>query len=593
MNASALTDLPADAAPAPAALLRGFAGPGLPQRLGELLLARGLLAPADLQRALAVQAQLGGRLGQILIRLGALSEDSLLPVLVEQLAVPALAAADWPQDAQTLRLPEELGLSPDWCIDQGVVLWMSTTDGLRLAVARDPLDAATNELLEARLPAPWAWRLARTQDVERLLDAFQRANRAAAEDEDDIGHLRELAEEAPVIELVNNLLAQAMDRGASDIHVEPGEDAFSVRFRVDGVLHEVLALPLSRFAAVASRVKLISGMDIAERRLPQDGRLSARVSGREVDVRVSAVPGVHGESIVMRLLPKERADLSLERLGFEPRDLALFRRWATEPHGIVLVTGPTGSGKSTTLYATLESINDRAEKIITVEDPVEYQVTGITQIQANAEIGYTFARALRAILRQDPDVVMIGEVRDRETAEIAIQAALTGHLVFSTLHTNDAVSAFTRLIDMGVEPFLVATSVRAVQAQRLLRRLCTACSAPAGVLPQVAAAVAAHVPAGEPANWRRAVGCPACQGTGYKGRVGIYELVDVSPELQDLVMQRATAGQMRALVDQQGGRTLRHDGLLKAWRGLTTVEEVIRVTGGAFEALDDPGLVAP
>ena len=583
---------PVDPAAA-AAALRGFAGPGLPQRLGELLLARGLLAAADLQRALAVQAQLGGRLGQILLRLGAVSEDSLLPVLAEQLAVPLLAAADWPQDAQALRLPEGLGLSPDWCIDQGVVFWAPSADGPRLAVARDPLDAAINELLEARLPAPWAWRLARAQDVERLLDAFQRANRPPGEDEDDVGHLRGLAEEAPVIELVNNLLAQAMDRGASDIHLEPGEDAFSVRFRIDGVLHEVLSLPRARFAAVASRTKLIAGMDIAERRLPQDGRLSARVSGKDVDVRASAVPGVHGESIVMRLLPKERADLSLERLGFEPRDLALFRRWAGEPHGIVLVTGPTGSGKSTTLYATLEDINDRAEKIITVEDPVEYQVPGITQIQANAEIGYTFARALRAILRQDPDVVMIGEIRDRETAEIAIQAALTGHLVFSTLHTNDAVSAFTRLIDMGVEPFLVATSVRAVQAQRLLRRLCTACSAPAEVLPQIAAAAAPHVPPGEPANWRRAVGCPACQGTGYRGRVGIYELVDVTPELQGLVMQRASAGPMRALADQQGGRTLRHDGLAKAWRGLTTVEEVIRVTGGAFEALDDPGLAVP
>jgi len=562
---------------------------GLPQRLGELLVARGLLVQADLARALTLQAQIGGRLGQILVRLGALSEDTLVPVLSEQLSIPVVRPAEWPEDSSALALPAASGIGIDWFIDQGVIPWV-TAEGHRLVLGRDPLDPAINELLEARLPAPWAWRLARSQDVERLLDALQRANRPANDDLDDVGHLRELAEEAPVIELVNNLLAQAMDRAASDIHIEPGENAFTVRFRIDGVLHEVLALPLSRFPAVASRVKLISGMDIAERRLPQDGRLSARVSGREVDVRASAVPGVHGESIVMRLLPKEREDLTLEKLGFEPRDMAVFRRWATEPHGIVLVTGPTGSGKSTTLYATLESINDRAEKIITVEDPVEYKVEGITQIQANAEIGYTFARALRAILRQDPDVVMIGEVRDRETAEIAIQAALTGHLVFSTLHTNDAVSAFTRLIDMGVEPFLVATSVRAVQAQRLLRRLCNVCAVPDRVHPQIEAAVAPHVPADQAASWRRAVGCPACQGTGYRGRVGIYELVDVTPELQGLVMQRATAGEMRQLVDRQGGRTLRHDGLLKAWRGLTTVEEVIRVTGGAFEALDDEGL---
>jgi general secretion pathway protein E len=551
-----------------------------------------LVVPADLARALALQPQIGGRLGQILVRLGALSEEALLPVLAEQLAMPLLASVEWPQDNEAFRLgASDPGISVDWWVDQGVAAWRVEGDALRV-VARDPLDATVNEVLEKRLAAPWQWRLARAQDVERLVDAFQRANRSVESDDDDVGHLRELAEEAPVIELVNSLLAQAMDRSASDIHVEPEEDSFSVRFRIDGVLHPVLQLPLSRFAAVASRVKLISGMDIAERRLPQDGRLSARVSGKEVDVRASAVPGVHGESIVMRLLPKEREDLSLEKLGFEPRDLARFRRWAAEPHGIVLVTGPTGSGKSTTLYATLESINDREEKIITVEDPVEYRVKGITQIQANAEIGYTFARALRAILRQDPDVVMIGEIRDRETAEIAIQAALTGHLVFSTLHTNDAVSAFTRLVDMGVEPFLVATSVRAVQAQRLLRRLCTACAVPADVHPDIAATAARLAP-GETPRWRKAVGCPACQGTGYRGRVGIYELVDVDPELQGLVMQRASAGEMRRHASSMGSLTLREDGLLKALRGLTTVDEVVRITGAALETADDVGASAP
>jgi len=562
------------------------------RRLGDLLVEARLVVPADLARALALQPQIGGRLGQILVRLGALSEEALLPVLAEQLAMPLLASVEWPQDNEAFRLgASDPGISVDWWVDQGVAAWRVEGDALRV-VARDPLDATVNEVLEKRLAAPWQWRLARAQDVERLVDAFQRANRSVESDDDDVGHLRELAEEAPVIELVNSLLAQAMDRSASDIHVEPEEDSFSVRFRIDGVLHPVLQLPLSRFAAVASRVKLISGMDIAERRLPQDGRLSARVSGKEVDVRASAVPGVHGESIVMRLLPKEREDLSLEKLGFEPRDLARFRRWAAEPHGIVLVTGPTGSGKSTTLYATLESINDREEKIITVEDPVEYRVKGITQIQANAEIGYTFARALRAILRQDPDVVMIGEIRDRETAEIAIQAALTGHLVFSTLHTNDAVSAFTRLVDMGVEPFLVATSVRAVQAQRLLRRLCTACAVPADVHPDIAATAARLAP-GETPRWRKAVGCPACQGTGYRGRVGIYELVDVDPELQGLVMQRASAGEMRRHASSMGSLTLREDGLLKALRGLTTVDEVVRITGAALETADDVGASAP
>ena len=426
----------------------------------------------------------------------------------------------------------------------------------------------------------WEWRLARSQDIDRLIDTAVRAGRSRDDDlGDDVSHLRELAEEAPVIELVNNVLAQAMDSRASDIHIEPEELLFHVRMRIDGILHTRMTLPASRYPAVASRVKLISGMDIAERRLPQDGRLSTRVSGQEVDIRASSVPAVHGESLVLRLLPKERQELSLEKLGFTPRDLGVFRNWVREPHGIVLVTGPTGSGKSTTLYAALSEMNGRDRKIITVEDPVEYQVPGVTQIQAVADIGYTFARALRAILRQDPDVIMIGEIRDLETAEIAVQSALTGHLVLSTLHTNDAVSAFTRLVDMGVEPFLVATSVRAVQAQRLVRRLCPYCSQPADVLPAVARLVEGLAPQGE-AQWRSAVGCARCQGTGYRGRLGIYELVDVTPELQELILGRATAERMRALATAQGGRTLREDGLLKARAGMTTVEEVVRVTGG-------------
>ncbi|HZH44676.1 MAG TPA: ATPase, T2SS/T4P/T4SS family [Lysobacter sp.] len=551
------------------------------RRLGELLIERQLATSADVAKALAFQQQYGGRIGSILVRLGALSEESLLPVLSEQLEIPLLQSDEWPLDAQAARqVLDATGIVPDWWVDNDVVAWQCP-GGRVLVAGRDPLDPAANELLAQRLPAGWSWRLARSQEIERLVDLVVRARRADDEGgEDDVSHLRELAEEAPVIELVNNILAQAMDQRASDIHIEPEEFVFHVRMRVDGILHTRLTLPASRYPAVASRVKLISGMDIAERRLPQDGRLSVRVSGQDVDVRVSAVPAVHGESLVMRLLPKERQDLSMERLGFAPRDLALFRGWVQEPHGIVLVTGPTGSGKSTTLYAALESINQRDRKIITVEDPVEYQVPGITQIQANAEIGYTFGRALRAILRQDPDVIMIGEIRDLETAEIAVQSSLTGHLVLSTLHTNDAVSAFTRLIDMGVEPFLVATSVRAVQAQRLVRRLCSDCSQSSEPLPALSRLVAPLLGSGATAaNWRRPVGCARCQGTGYRGRVGIYELVDVTPEMQELILARSTAEKLRALASVQGGRTLREDGLLKVRAGLTTVEEVVRVTG--------------
>lgn len=550
--------------------------------LGHLLVERQIVSASDIQKALAFQEQFGGRIGSILVRLGALSEETLLPVLADQLGMPVLSGDEWPQGPDSIRtLFENSAFTADWWLDNGVLAWALANDSI-IAVARDPLDPLVNEALEKCLgDSPWSWRLVRSQDMDRLLDmAGGSMGGLDASLDDDVSHLRELAEEAPVIELVNNILAQAMDQRASDIHIEPEEQLFHVRMRTDGILHTRMTLPSSRYPAVASRVKLISGMDIAERRLPQDGRLSVRVSGQEVDVRVSAVPAVHGESIVLRLLPKERQDLSLERLGFSRRDLDLFRAWAREPNGIVLVTGPTGSGKSTTLYATLEEMNQRDRKMITVEDPVEYEVGGVTQIQANAEIGYTFARALRAILRQDPDVIMIGEIRDLETAEIAVQSALTGHLVLSTLHTNDAVSAFTRLVDMGVEPFLVATSVRAVQAQRLVRQLCKHCSQPTEVLPAVARLLEHIEDAYVEPDWRKPVGCVKCQGTGYRGRLGIYELVDVSSEMQELIISGATAEKMRALATEQGGRSLREDGLLKARAGHTSVEEVVRVTGG-------------
>jgi general secretion pathway protein E len=342
--------------------------------------------------------------------------------------------------------------------------------------------------------------------------------------------------------------------------------------------------PRERFDAVASRIKLISGLDIAERRLPQDGRITVRAAGIDMDIRVSVIPGVHGESIVMRLLPKERKDFRLDRLGMEPDHLQAFERWAKEPHGIVLVTGPTGSGKSTSLYAALAVANDRQHKIITVEDPVEYKMSGITQIQTHAEIGYTFARALRAILRHDPDIVMIGEIRDLETAEIAVQAALTGHMVFSTIHTNDAISTFTRLTDMGVEPFLVASSVRAVEAQRLVRRLCTHCAEPVEPPATLAATLAElreRFPAlfQDPPAFRQAVGCTHCHQTGYRGRVGIYEFVEVSPRIQGAIMQRLPAYEVVAMARAGGYRNLREDGLVKAWRGQTSIDEVLRVTG--------------
>ena len=379
-----------------------------------------------------------------------------------------------------------------------------------------------------------------------------------------------------MIELVNNLLSQAVDLGASDIHVEPAEETFAVRMRLDGVLHTRLTQSKDRFAAVASRIKLISGLDIAERRLPQDGRITERISGREMDIRVSTVPCAFGESLVLRLLAKERDDLVFGNLGMEPDHLEMFRSWLGTTNGIVLVTGPTGSGKSTTLAAALEEIDDGVKKIITVEDPVEYQMPTITQMQVHSEIGFTFARALRAILRQDPDVIMIGEIRDLETAEIAIRSALTGHVVMSTVHTNDAISSFTRLVDMGVEPFLVAAPVRGVQAQRLVRRACPNCSVSIP-RPALADGYLEALPAQMLGNhWVAVEGCDHCRHTGYRGRTGIYELVPMSEGLQDMIVSGAHLNDLKRLAREQGYRTLVEDGLLKASRGDTTVEELMR-----------------
>jgi general secretion pathway protein E len=551
--------------------------------IGAMLLKVGAVSQADVDKALAFQRQYGGRLGSILIRMGALSEDTLLPVLAEQQGLSVVARQDMPDHAADYLNTVQLSRVPkDWFLDQQAVIWEGA-DGVIHCAAKNPVGSHLQEVIVAAFPdRVHTWHFVRSQDIEQTLKLLQQGESPGYEDQ--VSHLRELAEEAPVVELVNNSLSQAIDDGASDIHLEPEESVFHIRYRIDGVLQLRNSLPRHRYDAVASRIKLISGMDIAERRLPQDGRISMRASGVEMDIRVSAVPGVHGESIVMRLLPKERTDLRLDRLGMEQDHLDKFDHWIREPHGIILVTGPTGSGKSTTLYAALEAANDRAKKIITVEDPVEYQMTGVTQIQTHSEIGYDFARALRAILRQDPDVIMIGEVRDLETAEIAVQAALTGHMVLSTLHTNDAPSAFTRLVNMGVEPFLLVSSVRAIQAQRLVRRLCPHCAQPAeppAAVTEIVTRLQAAFPtlmSGVPA-WHVAVGCNACHGTGYRGRVGIYEFLEVSPAVQAAVMAHATTTELVEAARQEGYRSLRDDGLIKAWHGLTSVEEVLRVTG--------------
>ncbi len=566
--------------------------------IGSRLVGAGKISPADLDKALAFQREThagngamalraaNGRLGAVLVRMGALSEDALLPHLSAQTGMELLASNALPDAAAVNEAVKTLGLTRAWWQSREAVPFVIRNQ--MTIAAKDPLDRELNALVAqsaASRGRQFCW--ARSNDIERLLQLLRDGDGTRVVNRGDANYLRELAEEAPVIEFVNNVLAQAVDEGASDIHIEPGERDFEVRLRVDGVLQTRMTRARDGFDAIASRVKLISGLDIAERRLPQDGRITTRVSGVEMDIRVSAIPGVHGESLVLRLLPKERADLSLASLGMSPDILRAFQEILKQPNGIVLVTGPTGSGKSTTLYSALAAINDRSLKIVTVEDPVEYRMSGITQIQTHAEIGYTFARALRSILRHDPDVIMIGEIRDAETAEIAIQSALTGHLVLATIHTNDAPSAFTRLLEMGIEPFLLATSVRAVLAQRLIRKLdptkAASVTAPGWLRDEFASLTVSYPDAMPKLPTLKAPASGNDDASAYRGRSGIHELLTVTPEIQDAIVARCSSKALADIARRAPGawkfRSLREDGLIKAAHGVTSIEEVLRVAG--------------
>lgn len=548
--------------------------------IGQRLLAVDAISESDLRKALDIQNSVGGLLGSILIRVGALSEDILLQVLSEQTGQRIVGQGiQLPEFHELFVAMDETDIVFDWYLDHSLIHWPEEDKIICCCKQQTPFveDSMRYFFPDDELE----YCLIASQDLDTVLD-FVKKEKSVDELISDSGSskaLRELAEEAPVVELVNNILAQAVNTESSDVHIEPDEEGFAVRLRTDGILYTRFRQPSERFPAVASRIKLISGLDIAERRLPQDGRITTRISGSEMDIRVSTVPGVHGESIVMRLLPKEREVVKLQALGLEADHLDLVEQAIGEANGMFLVTGPTGSGKSTTLSGALAAANDGRKKIITVEDPVEFVVPGVTQIQAHAEIGYTFAKALRAILRQDPDVIMVGEIRDQETADIAIQSALTGHMVLSTVHTNDALSVFTRLIDMGVEPFLVAAPMKLVQAQRLVRKLCEHCAEPAQVSNEIADELAALGVDVDP-QWRKAVGCERCLQVGYRGRTGIYEIYPISAAMRDLVVNKATTTEIKRLAEDEGHRTMYQDGLIKAARGVTTLEEVIRVTSG-------------
>ena len=555
-------------------------------RLGETLIARGKLDAAGLERALRLQQESGERLGTLLVTLGVCAQRDVSEALALQLGLPLVDAGGYPEfpileeriSARFLRDARALPLRED---ENELALAMAdptdeyTIGAFRMATGREvkPLVAIPSELDAAMERLYGAGRTA----VGQIFGDVEQRDEVAFDA--DVQHLKDLASEAPVIRLVSLIITNALEARASDIHVEPFENRLAVRHRIDGVLHEVESPPRRFSAAVISRIKIMANLDIAERRLPQDGRIRLRVQGKEIDLRVSTVPTMHGESVVLRILDKGGVALDFRRLGFEDDILERFLDVLVQPHGILLVTGPTGSGKTTTLYTALERLNQPDVKILTVEDPVEYQMSGINQIQVKPQINLTFANALRSIVRQDPDVIMIGEIRDLETAEIAVQSALTGHLVLSTVHTNDAASTVNRLLDMGIEDYLLTSTVIGILAQRLVRTLCENCKEAHVALPEIVDQMGlARFTSEKEITLYKPKGCPQCAQTGYSGRISIMEMLPMSDPLRSLVMKHATATDLRSAAMREGMLSMYEDGLRKAVRGITTFEEVLRVT---------------
>jgi general secretion pathway protein E len=554
--------------------------------LAAWLVGQQRLRPADLERSRRLARSEDLPLMAVLLRLGVITDRDLAEALATVTGLPVLAADDYPG---SIELPQ--GLSRRFLKESRAVPLMDAEGAMRLVMA-DPRDAYVLNavsLATGITPAPAIGLPAEiAAALERVADAGERGGAAspdvdveAGEDvrEEDIEHLRDMASEAPVIRLVNLILQRAVESRASDVHIEPFEGSLKVRLRIDGILHEIEAPAARSAAAVISRIKIMARLNIAERRLPQDGRIKLRAAGRELDLRVSTVPTLYGESVVMRLLDKESITLEFATLGFEGDVLQRFLNVLELPHGIILVTGPTGSGKSTTLYTALAQLNTPERKIITVEDPVEYQLDGVNQIQVKPQIGLVFASALRSIVRQDPDVIMVGEMRDLETARIAVQSALTGHLVLSTLHTNDAASTINRLLDMGIEDYLLTSTVNGILAQRLVRKLCPHCREEIPVLDELREEL--HLDRYAPAEGvrlYRATGCDACSQTGYRGRLAILEFLELTDGVRSLVMRHAISGEIETFARGEGMQTMYEDGLRKATRGLTTLDEVLRVT---------------
>ena len=554
------------------------------KKLGQILVEQGKLSERDVERSLLAQVEMGGLLGQVFVKLGLVSELDVAQALSHQLDIPLLSVGDYPEAAIQVD-----GLSQDFIISNHVVPVAVSDAGVAFA-ATVPQDSFLAKALGMALDRPVSLSLGLESDILKMVQFYLEEETetdsvlddtfTGQSDDDFIEHLKDIASEAPVIRLVNQMIHRALDMGASDIHIEPFEDGIHLRYRVDGVLQPFPDPPAAQMApAIASRIKLLSQMNIAERRLPQDGRIMTRVKGHELDLRVSTIPTVHGESIVMRVLDRDSIKLSLSLMGFSEHTLERYQELLARPHGVLLLTGPTGSGKTTTLYASLASLDSDALKIITVEDPVEYQLQGVNQIQVQSQIELDFARSLRAILRQDPDIIMIGEIRDAETAKIGVQSALTGHLVLSTLHTNTAAGAITRLEDMGVERYLITSSVNGVLAQRLLRTLCEHCKEPLTMdaLAIEQTGLRRYVDA-DSCTVYRAVGCEHCMETGYSGRTGIHELFVLDDEIHQVIMAGADATRLHAAARDLGMTTLYEDGLRKVLQGVTSMDEVLRVT---------------
>jgi type IV pilus assembly protein PilB len=565
-------------------------------RLGDRLVAEKLISTEQLQRALAEQKGSADKLGTILVRLGFITEDSLVSFLSKQYSIPAITVAQVDPDPDVLKLvPEQIAKKHSVLPIKrmGNVLTLAMADPTNV-FALDDVGFMTGLQIQPVVASEAAIRKA----FERLYETGASVTDMMSELEEadtdvevveggeetftkaDVFDLKESADEAPVVRLINMILTDAIRRGASDIHLEPYEKVFRVRFRIDGVLHEIMTPPKRLEAALTSRVKIMATLDIAERRLPQDGRIKLRYHQREIDFRVSTLPTIFGEKTVMRILDKDALQLDLTALGFDPWSMEQFTKAIHSPYGMILITGPTGSGKTTTLYSAIHTINSPDINIMTAEDPVEYNLKGVNQVQVNDEIGRTFAACLRSFLRQDPDVILVGETRDLETAQIGIRAALTGHLVLSTLHTNDCPSTPARLLDMGIPPFLVSSSLQLILAQRLGRRVCRDCKEPYEASEESLVPYG-HVPQGlGTVNFYKGKGCQTCNFTGMKGRVAIYEVMPISTEIRDLILRNATTNEIQDAACSQGMKTLRQNALQKVIDGVTTVEEVLRVTLG-------------